>query len=140
MNSVLAPILGELDTNLLIVFAVLMGACILFALIKKAIKIAAVVGCLMTIAILLIPYVKDFQNKFKFSIDSGVATLVVDGSEYIIDRELVEHIRIENKGFDGYKIEISEEDGITYITIPTYMVKNLTDFADKYKIDYEVFD
>lgn len=140
MDSVLAPILGELDTNLLIFFAVLMGACILFAILKKAIKIAIVVGCLMVASIALIPYAQSFQEKFKFSVDAGVATLVIDGAEYTLDRELIEHIKIENKGFDGYDVEFTEEDGVTYVQIPTYLVKSITDFADKYKIDYQLLE
>lgn len=144
MESMLAPILQEVDTRILIGFAVVMGILVVVTLIKKAVKLSAVVAAFAAIAIAIVPAANDFQEKYKFNIVDGAAVFSIEGTDYKIDKRTVDNIEMENTGFSGYKTVITflgnEGEASSNITlnIPTFMVSSIRDFADKQDIKIKV--
>lgn len=138
MTTMLEPILGTLDTRIVMVFVGIMAICIVLSLIKKAFKVAIIVAILAILVSMLVPLANEFQEKYKFSLEDGIVSITLDGQEYTIDRLECESIYLENKGMDGYALVIQMEEGVFQVTIPRFMLESMQNFAERYNIPLDV--
>lgn len=138
MESFLAPILGEVDTRLLIVLAVGLVIFLILAILKKALKLAIGIGIAAIIIIYAVPMATEFQKDYKFEVADGVAVVTIKGKEFELDKDYITDISLVNEGLSGWRAEIASEDGVTHVVIPQFMYESVKGFANKYSIPIEV--
>ena len=140
MESMLEPILGNIDVNILWIFIAIMGVCIILSIIKKAIKLTIFVAAIAAIAIVLVPMAQDFQTKYNFQMENGSIVMTINGEEVSVEKDICKEIELENKGSQGYELRAVTDEGTLDIIIPTFMKEGVEVFADRYGIPIEVME
>ena len=138
METLLEPILAELDYRVVIgavAILLIVGA---LALVKKVIKVGIVVIILALSLSTLGPMAQSFQENYKFNVENGVIHIVLSGNEYTIDKDLCEEINMTSKGIKGYELEAVFEDGTLRVMIPTFMVEKIQAFGNKHGIPMNI--
>lgn len=138
MTTMLEPILGTVDPKIIYMFAGIMGVCIILAIIKKVFKVAIIVTIIAAIALAIVPFAEDFQEKYKYNLEDGIVTIMIEGQQYLIDRADCKSIEMQNEGMAGYSLRVVASDGALEIIIPTFMKPSVEDFASRYGIPITV--
>ena len=135
MDIILGDMLSQLDPKVVYIFVGVMIISAVLAIIKKAIKIGIIVVIIALSVSTLGPMAKEFQDKYKFSIDSGVATIQAENNTIKLDKNTIKDIELINKGVNGYELKVKyKDDGYSHIKIPTFMAPLVKEYATKYSI------
>ena len=108
------------------------------ALIKRALKVAIVVGVLAFGVSTLGPMAQSFQENYKFEVQDGVATILADGQTVKLDRSTIKDLELVNQGAAGYILKVKYVDGLGSIKIPTFMVTPIKSYVGKMDIPLSI--
>ena len=150
LESLKNQFLGSLDPKIVYVCLAVLAVLIILTLIKKAIKIAIVLAILGVVIYSVVPMAKNFQNDYKFSIDSkGVLTVTVEGKELVLDNTekrfdddiRVDKLEVKRESSGEYALKIYYTDGTAQaFTVPGFMRTNLINYLDKHGFKYKVLE
>lgn len=138
MNLIFGEVLSQLDSRLVYILAGLLAISVIIALIKKAIKLAIIVGVIAFAISSLGPMASDFQNKYQLEVNRDKAVITIDNQKTQLSKEDVSKLLFVNNGLSGYTITVKYNDGIGSVNVPTFMVKSIKDFAENQGIPVEV--
>lgn len=138
METLLEPILAELDYRVVIGAVAILLIVGVLALVKKVIKVGIVVIILALSLSTLGPMAQSFQENYKFNVENGAIHIVLSGNEYTIDKDLCEEINMTSKGIKGYELEAVFEDGTLRVMIPTFMMGKIQAFGNKHGIPMNI--
>lgn len=152
LESLKGQLLGTLEPNIVYLCLAMIAVLIVLTLIKKAIKFAVVLVVFAVAMYSLVPMAKDFQNNYKFSVDSdGVLTITVDGKDLVLDNSepeskyddesRVEKLTVQKQSDGDYHLNIVYTDGSTQkFVVPSFMRSNLINYLNKQEYDYKLLE
>ena len=142
MSSILEPILGSLEPWAIYVFIAMMAVCLILSVIKKVFKITALVSVLIIIAIIILPMANDFQDRYGFSVEDGVANIKMQGQVYKLDSKLTKSIEMKDNGSGDYLLIAPSVDneGTLNVLVAKWMLDPIKEFADRYGIKFTLID
>lgn len=152
LESLKGQLLGSLDEKIVYLCLAVIVVLIIITLIKKAIKFAVVLVVFAVAMYLLVPIAKDFQNNYKFNVDSdGVLTITADGKDLVLDnsepesrydnKARVEKLTIQKQSDGDYHLNIEYTDRSTQkFVIPSFMRSNLINYLNKQEYDYKLLE
>lgn len=140
METLLEPILAELDMKVVIVAVGILLTIGIIALVKKVMKAGISVIIVAILIATLGPMAQSFQENYRFNIEGGVMQIGLGENDYVIDRDSCKEIKLTNKGIAGYEVEAVFEDGLLKIMIPTFMMGQIVTFSDRYNIPTTVIE
>lgn len=152
LESLKGQFLGTLDPKIVYLCLAMIAVLIILTIIKKAIKFAVVLVVFAVAMYSLVPMAKDFQNNYKFSVDSdGVLTITVDGKDLVLDNSepeskyddesRVEKLTVQKQSDGDYHLNIVYTDGSTQkFEVPGFMRSNLINYLNKQEYDYKLLE
>ena len=141
MDNLVAPILAELDTNLVIVIAILMVILLAVAIwvIKKITKMIIFLACVVLCLVFVVPAASSFQEKYSFSVEDNNITIVSDGQEYTLGNlGEIKDITMVYNGMQGVNISIKYDDSSLDIEVPVFINNLLKEYLDSRNVDYVI--
>lgn len=152
LESLKGQLLGTLDPKIVYLCLAMIAVLIILTIIKKAIKFAVVLVVFAVAMYSLVPMAKDFQNNYKFSVDSdGVLTITVGGKDLVLDNSepenkyddesRVEKLTVQKQSDGDYYLNIVYTDGSTQkFEVPSFMRSNLINYLNKQEYDYKLLE
>lgn len=140
MTDMFAPILSELNPTYVWIFVGICAILVVLSIVKKAIKLALIVGLIGLCVSVVAPWAQDFQEKYKINFDNGALVMKVNGEDFRLDKEAIKSMQLVNDGFGNYSLGITYDDGLQTIGLPTFMTNTIKEFADRYSIPIEVLE
>ena len=141
MDNLVAPILAELDTNLVIAIAVLMIILLAVSIwvIKKVTKMVIFLACVVICLVFVVPAASSFQEKYNFSVEDNNITIISDGQEYTLGNlGEIKDITMVYNGMQGVNINIKYKDSSLDIEVPVFINNLLKEYLDSRNMDYVI--
>lgn len=140
MNLIFGEMLSQVNPKVVYVVVGILLVSFVISLVKQAIKLAILVLIVTVGVSVLGPTATAFQDRYKFNISNGIATIQVDGKEIKLDKDEITKIELVNGGVAGYVVNVTYKDGLSSVTVPTFMSSMIKSYADKHKIQVEMHD
>ena len=112
----LTQFISTIDPNLLKVIGIVIIVVGVFTIIKKAMKLAAVILVIGIVATSLGLGAGNWQEKFNFSMDGGVLNLHIMGNDFSIDTKSIADVVVgpEENSLTGYTIKMANGEEVTF--------------------------
>lgn len=134
--EVLQQVVGTLDQRLLIAIVVILIIAMVISVVKKLIKLALFVMALILVSVFVLPIAKDYQEKYNFRIEDGVAMITVEGKDVAVTPSTCKGIEFKGKvdGTSNYLVVLLIDKSEVKIIVPNFIQKGLQAFAESSSI------
>lgn len=129
--EVLQQVVGTLDQRLLIGILVVLVILFIVSIVKKLVKLALFIMALILISTFILPIAKDYQKKYNFRIEEGIAMMTVEGKDLAITPSTCEGIEFKGKieGTNNYLVVLLIDKSEVEISVPNFIQIAIEKFA-----------
>lgn len=139
VEQIIGTMLSQIDPMVIKVFLIMIVACLVLALIKKAVKIiitVVLIGCLVAG---LGYFSEQYQDRYKIGINDGIIYLTLDGKDFELG-DGVKDMVLERQSNGSYNLTATYDDGIQEINIPAFMKPIIEGYDKIFEADIKIVD
>lgn len=135
--EVIQQVIGTLDQRLLIGIVVFLVILLIVSIVKKLVKLAVFIIALILVSTFVLPVAKQYQEKYNFRIEEGVAMITAEGKDLAISPDTCKGIKLNGKveGTNNYSISIIIDDTEVEVYVPNFIQIALEKFANSEGIE-----